>query len=563
VPSVAVNSVTNKIYVTDCASLRNATNGSVVVIDGATNSTSEITAGICPKAIAVNPATNKIYVANIGDSAGFGAFGGGSVTVIDGTTNSAVTIDDPHAPWAVAVNPTTNKIYVANQNSNDVSVIDGVTNSVTTVTDPNAISPIAVAVNPVTNKIYVVNRGNRSSNLGNVTVIDGASNSTITIADPNAVSPNAVAVNTATIRIYVTNEGAYPAANHGNVTVIDGGTNKPTTLTDPNALAPQAVAVNQTTDKIYIANANNSATTFVGVVTVIDGSTNALTTVTDPNAQFPDAVAVNEATNNIYVANGGCAPGPGNGCSNPGSNPGSITIIAGDSNSVTTIIDPKANTPEAVAVNPVTNQIYVANIGTLTVIDGGSGPLRHTLAVVLAGSGSGTVASTPSGIDCGISACAASFAGGTQVSLNASAASGSNFVGWSGPCGGAGACDVRVHEDQFVTATFNSTAPMGVSVPNVVGQTQMTATTAITGAGLVVGTVTQQSSSAVASGYVISETPTSGTSVASGSAVNLVVSTGSSGGGGGSGSIDSLTLGALLGALIAILRRIQQRSAGH
>jgi hypothetical protein len=126
------------------------------------------------------------------------------------------------------------------------------------------------------------------------------------------------------------------------------------------------------------------------------------------------------------------------------------------------------------------------------------------------------------------------------------------------------------NEDRFVTATFDSTAPVPVTVPNVVGQTQMAATTAITGAGLVVGTVTQQSSSTVASGYVISETPASGTIVPSGSAVNLVVSTGSSSGGsssggsssggggyGGVGSIDWLTLGALLAALIAILRRIQ------
>src|ERR1700677_3567306 len=65
-----------------------------------------------------------------------------------------------------------------------------------------------------------------------------------------------------------------------------------------------------------------------------------------------------------------------------------------------------------------------------------------------------------------------------------------------------------------------------VNVPNVVGDTQAAATTAITGAGLTVGTVTQQSSSSVASGDVITETPAAATSVAKGSAVTLVVSTG-------------------------------------
>jgi hypothetical protein len=65
-----------------------------------------------------------------------------------------------------------------------------------------------------------------------------------------------------------------------------------------------------------------------------------------------------------------------------------------------------------------------------------------------------------------------------------------------------------------------------VVVPNVVGNTQAVATTTITGAGLIVGTVTMQSSATVASGNVISESPAAATSVASGSAVNLTVSSG-------------------------------------
>ena len=71
-----------------------------------------------------------------------------------------------------------------------------------------------------------------------------------------------------------------------------------------------------------------------------------------------------------------------------------------------------------------------------------------------------------------------------------------------------------------------SSGPAPVSTPDVVGDTQATATTAITTAGLAVGTVTQQSSNVVTSGNVISETPAAGTMVTSGSAVNLVVSTG-------------------------------------
>jgi len=65
-----------------------------------------------------------------------------------------------------------------------------------------------------------------------------------------------------------------------------------------------------------------------------------------------------------------------------------------------------------------------------------------------------------------------------------------------------------------------------VTVPNVVGSTQDAATTAITGAKLIVGTVTQQSDNTVATGNVTSQNPASGGSVAQGSSVNLVISSG-------------------------------------
>ena len=68
-------------------------------------------------------------------------------------------------------------------------------------------------------------------------------------------------------------------------------------------------------------------------------------------------------------------------------------------------------------------------------------------------SGSGTVASTPSGISCG-STCSASFANGAQVTLNETPASGWVFSGWSGACSGAGSCVVTMSAAESVTAAF-------------------------------------------------------------------------------------------------------------
>jgi DNA-binding beta-propeller fold protein YncE len=346
----------------------------------------------------------------------------------------------------------TNKIYVANSGTSNVTVIDGNTKSTTTITDPNVagarLSAVAIAVNQTTNKIYVVNTSFDSP--GNVTVIDGATNTTTTVTDPNANTPHAVAVNSKTNKVYVANQGSgYPGPNHGNVTIIDGATNSTSTVADANAVAPQAIAVNEVTNKIYVANINDTSLSENGGVTVIDGATNSANSVKDPNAIAPIALTVDPATNKIYVANEGSLP------EFSGNNPGCVTIIDGATSATVTVIDPHANGPDAVAINAMADKIYVANSGSVTVIDGGATATSHTLSSVLEGTGSGTVTSSPAGINCGTS-CTASFATGTAVILDASHSSGSTFSGWSTNCTGTGACNVTMNSDEFVTATFNT-----------------------------------------------------------------------------------------------------------
>jgi len=72
----------------------------------------------------------------------------------------------------------------------------------------------------------------------------------------------------------------------------------------------------------------------------------------------------------------------------------------------------------------------------------------------------------------------------------------------------------------------NLVVSLGVAVPNVVGLSQTAAQTALTGASLAVGTVTQANSATVAIGTVISQTPVAGVNVSPGSAVALVISFG-------------------------------------
>lgn len=86
-----------------------------------------------------------------------------------------------------------------------------------------------------------------------------------------------------------------------------------------------------------------------------------------------------------------------------------------------------------------------------------------TLTVATAGNGSGSVTSTPSGIDChsGSSAgCTKSVIEGNEITLQASADTGSTFTGWSGAgCSGTGTCVVKLDEAASVDAAFADDPP--------------------------------------------------------------------------------------------------------
>ncbi len=81
--------------------------------------------------------------------------------------------------------------------------------------------------------------------------------------------------------------------------------------------------------------------------------------------------------------------------------------------------------------------------------------------------GSGTVSSSPSGINNCSNSCSANFSIGQNVTLSATPAAGWTFAGWTGACAGTGSCVVSMTVAKSVTATFNpppTTFSLGVNV---------------------------------------------------------------------------------------------------
>ncbi len=122
--------MTNKIYVPNICGNDPTCNpngnppypqGTVTVIDGITNNPTSVNVGVYPYALAVNSVTNKIYVANYcGDDLNCNSTA--TMTVINGATlaTNEIAIGGFY-PYAIAANSVTNKIYVPSYCFGDAS----------------------------------------------------------------------------------------------------------------------------------------------------------------------------------------------------------------------------------------------------------------------------------------------------------------------------------------------------------------------------------------------------------------------------------------------------------
>ncbi len=296
--------------------------------------------GFKPGNICVNPNNNNIYVADIENN---------SVAVIDGGTNEVIkTIETSDIPEKIGINTISNRIYVTHFINKSISVIDSLENSVIDIVKlENA--PSEIGINSEMNLIYV---GQVSNDLNDtLLIIDGEKNKIIDIIKMGMRIVN-ITVNTSSGLIYILSDSdpnsEIPFDNI--VTVIDSSTNKiVSSFVGGITREPSVdIDVNPETNRIYVAT---SGFAIRGIINVFDGDDNG--NIASINFDgFIDNIKVNPTTNHIFALKRPVFSDE-NVCS--------IDIIDGHSNEIINCIGNAGHGLFGIAINPVTNNVYVSD----------------------------------------------------------------------------------------------------------------------------------------------------------------------------------------------------------
>ena len=214
----------------------------------------------------------------------------------------------------IAVNPITNKIYVIDYSNDSLYIANGRTDSVTgnlkLSSEPWIDSPNSIAVDPNTNAVYIT-----KELLGLVSVYDGATNMREAEYHVGSQPPSdcigprchvytwSIAVDPIAGKIYTT-QGCGCNSNSITVLTLNNGTEKREDIISGN-VNPFGIAVNPSTHMVYVSN--EGILHDGNTVSVINGSSNkivdtVLLGTTGNDRVGPQAIAVNPETNMVYVA---------------------------------------------------------------------------------------------------------------------------------------------------------------------------------------------------------------------------------------------------------------------
>jgi DNA-binding beta-propeller fold protein YncE len=255
--ALAANPVTNKIYVVS-PGVAGATSDSLAVIDGNKDVLLQnISVPFGASFVAVNYVTNRVYVTGCNNNVTPSPC---TVTVINGKTNAVIsTISITMTPglglFGIVANPINGLVYVANGSDNVIDIIDGCENKLAGTIDLNGNSPFAIALNPVLNRLYVP--------FGNdLTAVVDAGRKRILSTTIFGGSTVGVAANLLTGHVFVTDDETGPSATR---VLGKNGAQLASIAVDDS---PLGVDVDPVTNLAFVAS------TALDSITVIDGSKN-------------------------------------------------------------------------------------------------------------------------------------------------------------------------------------------------------------------------------------------------------------------------------------------------
>ncbi|MGZ4339132.1 MAG: InlB B-repeat-containing protein [Gaiellaceae bacterium] len=427
---IAFDENLNKLFVAD------DTTGNLLVVDGTSRQVvGSVFVGkaVYSDSMFVDEAANAVYVASEGGLAD----GSGLISVVNASTGNLVTTIDP-APsgysgtadfYKLAGDAVHGKVYASlfcPACSTSLGVINVSNNSWTPVLTnvvPTFTWGFGVqGVNTVTNEAFAVNATT-------LYVVHGDTLQSDSSAFAPYAQPLSFAVNEVDNKLY------FWFNVNGPLVVLDRGTNQYTVLDDSGDEEP--LVFNQASDQLF------TGAQIADWGDVVDGATDAVTHIVYGEGGM-GAGAVRASSDNAYFAT-----------------TDKTFVVNGNLKQFQAI--PTGHTADggifamSVAVDQQRGLVYVVNDdheGVIRVIQ--DGPWK-TATVSKSGSGSGSIASSPAGIDCG-STCSHAYVYGTQVTLTATPATGSTFTGWSGACTGTGTCTLAMDADRSVTATFGLTS---------------------------------------------------------------------------------------------------------
>jgi YVTN family beta-propeller protein len=447
------------------------------------------------------------------------------VSVVDTATNqitATVAFPPMSDPIAAAFTPDQKTLYVLGDNGS-VFVMDTATNTVSANPITVGRLPMGIAITPDGKQVYVACQYTNT-----VSVIDTSTETvSATISFPSASKLANIVIAPSGLRAYVTAQGA------NALFVIDTSTNTVLPTSIALASSPLGIAMAPDGKEIYVTH-YDSATG----ISVVDVAANAVV-ATIPGVPYLFAVAFTPDGKWAYVSGGG---GVG------------YTLVIDTGTRM--LVDKIQQGGSAVAITLDGAQAYLTSSGAnaVSVIDTATNTLTSTIGGL----------NLPQSVSTGplpLGVLVPNIVGDTQTAASSAITDAGLVVGMVTQQPNASIAPGSVISQVPAAGAFvgsNALVGMvvssGVAVPNVNGQTQAQAGTAISNAGLILGTVTKQMSSTVPSGSVISQSPDAGVNVAGGAAVNLVVSSGSGSSGGG-GSMEPFTLLALLTLLVVVWRR--------